>query len=84
VYDFENKQTRVLPADGTRFTSTYDGDTKRVKTEDAGVKKQVWDGENILIETDGNDVTAAAYYLEPALRLPADGYHRPCRRPSTS
>lgn len=46
---------------------TYNGDGQRVQIVDSqGTKKQIWDGENILLETDGSDVTQAVYTLEPA------------------
>src|SRR5262249_46847665 len=64
VWDVENRPTRVILATGTRNTFTYDGDSKRVKKEDSsGAVKEVWDLENVLEETDGNDVTQAVYTL---------------------
>ncbi len=43
------------------------GDGQRVGIVDSqGTKKPIWDGENILLETDGSDVTQVVYTLEPA------------------
>ena len=39
--------------DATLNTMTYDGDGKRRQYEDSGgLRKFVWDGENILLQTD--------------------------------
>ncbi len=46
---------------------TFNGDGQRVGIVDSqGTKKPIWDGENILLETDGSDVTQVVYTLEPA------------------
>jgi RHS repeat-associated protein len=46
---------------------TYNGDGQRVQIVDSqGTKKQIWDVENILLETDGSDTTQVVYTLEPA------------------
>jgi hypothetical protein len=43
-----------------------DGDGKRRRIEDSGgLRNLIWDLENILVETDSNDATAAAYTLAP-------------------
>jgi RHS repeat-associated protein len=48
-------------------TFQYNGDGKRVlKQDSSGTLKAVWDGENILIETNQNNVTQAVYTLTPA------------------
>jgi RHS repeat-associated protein len=45
----------------------YNGDGQRVQIVDSqGTKKPIWDGENILLETDGADATQVVYTLEPA------------------
>lgn len=45
----------------------YNGDGQRVQIIDSqGTKKPLWDGENILLESDGSDVTQVVYTLEPA------------------
>jgi hypothetical protein len=46
----------------------YDGDSKRVRKDDStGTAKAIWDDENILSETDQNDVTQVIYTLEPSV-----------------
>lgn len=46
---------------------TYNGDGQRVQVVDSqGTKKQIWDGKNILLETDGADATQVVYTQEPA------------------
>jgi len=48
--------------DATLNTITYDGDGKRRQYEDsAGLRKFVWDGENILLQTDSGGTTNRDY-----------------------
>jgi RHS repeat-associated protein len=64
TWDVPNRPTKVLLPAGTRNTFAYDGDGRRVRKEDSsGVLKEVWDLENVLEETDGNDATQAVYTL---------------------
>src|SRR5439155_18344532 len=64
TWDVEKRLTRVLLSTGTRNTFSYDGDGKRFRKDDSsGTTKFVWDFENILVETDGSDVTQAVYSL---------------------
>ena len=45
--------TLVELSDATRNTITYDGDGKRRQYEDsAGLRTFIWDGGNILLQTD--------------------------------
>jgi RHS repeat-associated protein len=56
-----------LPS-GVRNTFLYEGDSRRVKKEDStGTVKEVWDEQNILLETNQDDVTQVVYTLEPLL-----------------
>jgi RHS repeat-associated protein len=66
TWDFENRRTLVrLPA-GTRNTFVYQADGLRVQSQDSGgTTRHVWDGQNVLLETDGADVTGVVYSLEP-------------------
>jgi RHS repeat-associated protein len=66
IWDAENHMTNVeLPASVVN-TITLDGDGKRRTIEDSsGLKKLIWDRENILIETDSDNATTAAYTLAP-------------------
>ena len=46
---------------------TYRSDGLRVEKEDStGTLKFVWDGQNMLLETNANGVTQADYTLQPA------------------
>ena len=47
-------------------TFTYNGDGQRVqKLDSTGTTKHIWDGENILLETDGSNVIQVVYTLKP-------------------
>ena len=66
VWDFENMNTSVLLPDTTRVTLVYNGDKMRVeKDATSGTARFVYDGQNILLETDGSNLTQAVYTLEP-------------------
>jgi len=52
--------------DATLNTMTYDGDGKRRQYEDSGgLRKFVWDGENILLQTDSGGTTNRDYTYNP-------------------
>jgi RHS repeat-associated protein len=68
TWDIESRLTTARLATGVRNTFQYDGDGKRVLRQDSsGTLKGVWDGENIVVETDQNNVTQVVYTLEPAV-----------------
>ena len=47
-------------------TFTYNGDGQRVqKIDSTGTTKHVWDGQNILLETDGSNIIQVVYTLQP-------------------
>ena len=47
-------------------TFTYNGDGHRVqKIDSTGTTKHVWDGQNILLETDGSNIIQVVYRLQP-------------------
>ena len=49
-------------------TFTYNGDGQRVEKQDStGTTKHVWDGQNILFETNSSDSIWLMYTLEPML-----------------
>ena len=49
-------------------TFTYNGDGQRVqKLDSTGTTKHVWDGQNILLETDGSNIIQVVYTLQPML-----------------
>jgi len=66
TWDIENHLTKIeLPASVVN-TVTLDGDGKRRTIEDSdGLRKLMWDLENILAETDSNNATVAVYTLAP-------------------
>ena len=66
-WDYENRLAAVELPSSAVSTFTYKGDGLRVEKEDsAGTTKFVWDGQNVLLETDGDGDTVAAYTLAPA------------------
>ena len=67
TWDFEDRLTQVALPSGTPNTFTYNGDGQRVQKQDStGTTKHVWDGQNIILETDGSNAIQAVYTLEPA------------------
>ena len=49
-------------------TFTYNGDGQRVqKIDSTGTTKHVWDGQNILLETDASNIIQVVYTLQPML-----------------
>ena len=57
----------ALPS-GIVNTFTYNGDGQRVqKIDSTGTTKHVWDGQNILLETDGSNIIQVVYTLQPML-----------------
>ncbi|REJ87360.1 MAG: RHS repeat protein [Planctomycetota bacterium] len=67
-WDYENRTTLVELPSGVRNTMAYEPDGLRVKLEEStGIKKFVWDEQNYLAETDGNDDTQVVYTNEPRL-----------------
>ena len=68
TWDFENRLTQVALPSGTPNTFTYNGDGQRVqKIDSTGTTKHVWDGQNILLETDGSNIIQVVYTLQPML-----------------
>jgi YD repeat-containing protein len=66
TWDIENRLAKVELPSSTVNTMTYDGEGKRRRMEDsAGLRNFLWDLENILLETDQNNATAAVYTMEP-------------------
>ncbi|MCJ7750210.1 MAG: hypothetical protein MUQ65_03805, partial [Armatimonadetes bacterium] len=67
-WDVENHMTGVELPDATLNTITYDGDGKRRQYEDsAGLRKFIWDGQNILLQTDSGGTTNRDYTCNPQL-----------------
>ena len=58
TWDFENRLDQLAKPDGTIHTFAYDAEGHRVEQRDAtSTTKAIWDEDNILLETDGSDVT---------------------------
>ena len=68
AWDGENRLTHVsLPA-GIVDTFTYNSDGHRVQKQDStGTTNHIWDGENILLESDGSGSIQVVYTLTPSL-----------------
>jgi RHS repeat-associated protein len=67
TWNDENQLTQVQKTGMTTNQYTFNGDGQRVQIVDSqGTKKPIWDLENILLETDGSNVTQVVYTLEPA------------------
>jgi RHS repeat-associated protein len=68
TWDFENRLTQVALPSAIVDTFTYNGDGQRVqKIDSTGTTKHVWDGQNILLETDGSNIIQVVYTLQPVL-----------------
>ncbi len=68
TWDGENRLTRALLPSGIVDSFTYSGDGLRVQKQDsAGTTNHVWDGQNILLETNASDVINVVYTLAPSL-----------------
>jgi YD repeat-containing protein len=68
TWDGESRLTQVRLPSATVNTFSYNGDGQRVKKQDSsGTVKFVWDGQNILAETNAGDVIQAVYSLEPIM-----------------
>jgi RHS repeat-associated protein len=66
TWDGENRLTLVALPSGIVDSFAYNGDGLRVQKQDStGTTKHVWDAENMLLETDGLNMIAAVYTLQP-------------------
>ena len=66
IWGYEDESTVVQTPAGARVTMTYDGThMRRQREEGASTAKYLWDGAQILMETDGSGTTAARYTLAP-------------------
>ena len=67
TWNDENQLTQVAKTGMTTNQYTFNGDGQRVQIVDSqGTKKPIWDFQNVLLETDGSNVTQVVYTLEPA------------------
>ena len=68
TWDYENRLTQVAMPSAIVDTFTYNGDGQRVqKVDSTGTTKHVWDGQNILLETNGSNIIQVVYTLQPLL-----------------
>ena len=68
TWDGENRLTRVALPSGIVDSFTYNGDGQRVQKQDStGTTNHVWDGQNILLETNASNIIQVVYTLEPVL-----------------
>jgi len=68
TWDFENRLTQVALPSAIVDTFTYNGDGQRVqKIDSTGTTNHVWDGQNILLETNGSNIIQVVYTLQPML-----------------
>jgi RHS repeat-associated protein len=66
TWDGENRLTQVALPSGIVDTFRYNGDGQRVQKQDStGTTKHVWDGQNILLETNASNILQVVYTLEP-------------------
>ena len=66
TWGYEDEVLTISPASGGVVTMTYDSDLMRRKREDgASTAKYVWDGAQVLLDTDAADATVARYTLAP-------------------
>jgi YD repeat-containing protein len=68
TWDGEDRLTHTALPSGIVDSFTYNGDGLRVqKIDSTGTTKHVWDGQNILLETDGSNIIQVVYSLQPML-----------------
>ena len=66
TWDGENRLTRSALPSGIVDSFVYDGDGQRVQKQDStGTTNHVWDGQNILLETNASNIVQVVYSLEP-------------------
>jgi RHS repeat-associated protein len=68
TWDDENRLTQVALPSGIVNSFSYNGDGQRVQKQDSsGTTNHVWDGHNILLETNASNTIQVVYTLEPRL-----------------
>ena len=61
-YDFENRLNKIIYPDATASEYRYDGGGRRIQSVEAQqLKKYLYDGLNVIIERDWNNMTEARY-----------------------
>ena len=68
TWDGENRLTQAALPSGIVDSFVYNGDGQRVQKQDStGTTNHVWDGQNIVLETNASNIIQAVYTLEPNL-----------------
>jgi RHS repeat-associated protein len=68
TWDGENRLTITALPSGIVDSFTYNGDGLRVQKQDTtGTTNHVWDGQNILLETNASNIIQVVYSLQPML-----------------
>ena len=68
TWDGESRLVQVALPSGIVDSFVYDGDGLRVQKQDStGTTNHIWDGQNILLETNASGVIQVVYTLEPLL-----------------
>jgi RHS repeat-associated protein len=68
TWDGENRLTLTALPSGIVDSFTYNGDGLRVqKIDSTGTTNHVWDGQNILLETNASNIIQVVYTLQPDL-----------------
>jgi RHS repeat-associated protein len=68
TWDSENRLLKVSLPKSVINTMTYNADGLRVeKVDSSGTTKSLWDGQNILLDTNASNVTQTLYTLEPGM-----------------
>jgi len=66
TWDGENRLTQVSLPTAITDLFTYNGDGQRIRKQDpTGTTKQLWDEQNILLETNASNIIQVVYTLEP-------------------
>ena len=68
TWDGEKRLTQVVLPSGVVNSSSYNGDGLRVQKQDSsGTTNHIWDGRNILLETNASNIIQVVYTLQPLL-----------------
>jgi RHS repeat-associated protein len=68
TWDGENRLATVALPSGIVNTFTYNADGQRIGKQDStGTTNHVWDGQNVVLETNASNLIQAVYTLDPLL-----------------
>ncbi|MFO0948558.1 MAG: RHS repeat-associated core domain-containing protein [Planctomycetota bacterium] len=72
TWDYENRRTQAQDSLNVTYEEHFEPDGKRIREKliiggvEQYVRKHVWDLDNVLLETNGSNVTQAIFTTEPA------------------